>query len=119
MAISEAILKTRVFLPLHPFTDQVLEYFDIVPFQLSPNSYSLIVAFYIAFSELYKTVPIVGHFAFIFRLKALSKHPRFWYLNGRGAIVGILGLPSNVGQWKNDFFFYPSNPFGRFRTSYK
>ena len=72
MAISEAILKTGVFLPLHPFIDQVLEFVDIVSFQLSLNSYSLIVAFYIAFSKLCKTIPIVRHFAFIFRLKALA-----------------------------------------------
>ena len=117
MAISEAILKTKVFLPLHSFIDQVLEFFDIVPFQLFPNFYHLIVTFYIAFSELYKTAPSIGHFAFIFGLKALAKYPRFWYLTGRGDAVGILGLPSNVDQWKNDFFFYPSNRFGKSRAS--
>ena len=119
MAISEVILKTRVFLPLHPFIDQVLEFFDIISFQLSLNSYRLIVVFYIAFLELYKTMPIVGHFAFIFGLKALAKHLGFWYLTGRGVTAGILGLPSNVDQWKNYFFFYPSNHFGRFRAGYK
>ena len=33
------------------------------------------------------------------------KHAGFWYLTGQEAAAGILGLPSNVGQWKNDFFF--------------
>ena len=32
MAISEAILKTGVFLPFHSFIEQVLKFFDIVPF---------------------------------------------------------------------------------------
>ena len=32
MTFSDAILKIRVFLPLHPFVPQVLDYFDIVPF---------------------------------------------------------------------------------------
>ena len=54
MAISEEILKTGVFLPLHPFIDQVLDFFDIVSFQLSQNSYCLIVAIYIAFLLLWK-----------------------------------------------------------------
>ena len=89
MAISEAILKNGVFFPLYPFIGQVLEFFDIVPFQLSPNSYRLIVAFYIAFLELCKTAPSVGHFAFIFGLKALAKHPGFWYLTGREVAIGI------------------------------
>ena len=119
MAISEAILKTKVFLPLHFFIDQVLKFFDIVPFQLSPNSYRLIVAFYIALSELCKTAPSIRHFAFIFGHKALAKHVRFWYLIGRGDATGIIGLPNNVGQWKTDFFFYPSNRFGKFRVGYK
>ena len=65
MAIGEAIFKTGVFHPLHSFINQVLEFFDIVPFHLFPNSYRLIVALYIAFSELCETVPSVGHFAFI------------------------------------------------------
>ena len=77
MAISETILKIKVFLPFHPFIEQVLEFFDIVLFQLSPNSYRLIMAFYISFLELCKTAPTVGHFAFIFWLKALAKHPGF------------------------------------------
>ena len=119
MAISKAILKTEVFFSFHPFIKHVLGFFDIVLFQLFPNSYRLIVAFYIAFSELCKTALTVEHFAFIFGLKALAKHPNFWYLTSQGATVGILGLSSNVGQWKNDYFFYPSNHFGRFRAGYK
>ena len=119
MAISEAILKIEVFLPFHPFIEQVFEFFDIVPFHLSPNSYHLIMAFYIVFLGLCKTAPTVGHFTLIFGLKTLAKHPAFWYLIGQGTTMQILGLPSNVGQWKNEFFFYPSNCFGRFRTSCK
>ena len=37
MTFSEAILKTGVFLPLHPFIVQVLDYFDIVPFSAPPK----------------------------------------------------------------------------------
>ena len=106
MAISEGILKTRVFSPLHSFIDQVLECFDIVLFQLSPNSYHLIMAFYIAFSELCKTASSVRHVIFIFRLKALAKHPGFWYLTGRGYAARILGLRSNVGQVAMIFFSF-------------
>ena len=48
MAISKAISKVGVFLPLYPFIDQVLQFFDIVPFQLTLNFYRIIVAFFIA-----------------------------------------------------------------------
>ena len=63
MTFSEAILKTGVFLPLHPFIAQVLDYFDIVLFQLLRTSHHLIVAFYIVCSEFCGVAPSVVHFA--------------------------------------------------------
>ena len=77
MAISEAILKVGVFLPLHPFIDQVLQFFDIVPFQVTPNSYRIIVAFVIAFFEACGVKPSLGHFTYIFGIKATAKHAGF------------------------------------------
>ena len=38
-------MKRGVYLLLHPFVVQVLDYFDIVPFLLPLNSHRLIVAF--------------------------------------------------------------------------
>ena len=80
MSFSKAILKTGVYIPLHHFVIQVLDYFDIVPFQLPPNSHRLIVAFYIVFSEYYGVTPLLVYIAFIYEFKALAKHTRFWYL---------------------------------------
>ena len=119
MTSSEAILKMRVYLLLHFFVAQVLDYFDIVPFQLPLNSHRLIVAFYIVFSEYCGVVPLVVHFAYIFRVKALAKHMGFWYLTGWGDSAGIVGLPSNSGRWKYNFFFYPSERYREFKTGYK
>ena len=105
MTFSKAILKTWVFLSLHPFIvlslhpfiAQVLDYFDIVPFQLPSNSHLLIVTFYFVFSKYYGVAPSVVHFAYIYGLKALAKHVGFWYLTYRGDSMGIAGLPSNSG----------------------
>ena len=119
MTSSEAILKTGVFIPLHPFIVQVLDYFDIVPFQLPPNSHHLIVAFYIIFLKCCDVVPSVVHFAFIYKLKALYKHVKFRYLTGRGDSTGIAGLPSNTSPWKYNFFFYLSEHCGEFRAGCK
>ena len=119
MTFSEAILKMEVFLPLHPFVVQVLNYFDIVPFQLPPNSHRLIVAFYIVFSEYCSVAPSVVYFAFIYELKALAKHVEFWYLTSQGDSVGIEGLLNNTGLWKYNFFFYPSECYEKFKADYK
>ena len=119
MAISEAILKVGVFLPLHPFIDQVLKLFDIAPFQLTSNSYRIMVSFFITFSEAYRVEPSLGHFAYIFGIKTVAKYAGFLYLIGHGDAAGIGGLPSNVGQWKNDFFFYQSAHSREFRIGHK
>ena len=74
MTFSKAILKKGVYLSLHPFIAQVLDYFDIAPFQLPPNFHRLIVEFYIGFSEYCGVTPLVVHFAYIYRLRALAKH---------------------------------------------
>ena len=119
MALSEAILKAGVLLPLHPFIDQVLQFFDIVPFQLTPNSYCIIMVFFISFSKACGIEPSIGHFAYVFRIKAIMKHVEFWYLTSHGDVAGTGGLPSKVGQWKNDFFFYLFARFGEFWIGHK
>ena len=65
MIFSKAILKTGVYLLLHPFVAQILDYFDLVPFQLPSNSHRLIVVFYIIFSEYCGFALSVVHFAYI------------------------------------------------------
>ena len=52
-------------------------FFDMVLFQLTPNSYDIIVTFYILFIEACRLEPSVGHFAYVFRIKAVAKHTRF------------------------------------------
>ena len=119
MAFSKAILKAEVSLPLHPFINEVLQFFDVVQFQLTLNSYCIIVTFYIAFAEACEFELSVGHFAYVFWIKAVAKHVGFWYMIGRGDATGIAGILSNIGEWKNDFFFYPYAHSGEFRMARK
>ena len=77
MAISEMTLKAGVFLPLHPFIDQALQFFDIVPFQLTPKSHCIIMAFFIAFLKMCRVKPSLEHFASIYGIKFVAKHTRF------------------------------------------
>ena len=49
---------------------------------------------------------MVNGFTYMFGIKALAKHVRFWYVTSRGVDVqGIGGLHSNMGQWKDEFSF--------------
>ena len=118
MAFSEAIIKGGASLPLHPFIEVVLQYLNVAPFQFTPNSFRIIVVFFIAFTEASHITPMVNKFAYVFEIKAFTKHAGFWYATNRGVDVqGIGGLRSNMGQWKDKFFFYPSRRPGEFRTA--
>ena len=119
MTFKEAILKMRIYVPLHPFVAQVFDYFDIVSFKLPPNSHRLIVEFYVIFLEYYGVVPLVAHFAYIYGLKAFAKHAVFWYLTGPDDSAWISGLPNNLGPLKYNFFFYPSEHYGEFKAGCK
>ena len=52
--------------------------------------------------------PSNGHFAYMFKQKAIVNHMAFGCITSHGDAARIGALPSNVGQWKNDFFFYLS-----------
>ncbi|PON79277.1 hypothetical protein PanWU01x14_013930, partial [Parasponia andersonii] len=38
-SFSEAVLKCGVHLPLHPYIKSIIDYYGVVPFQLTPNTY--------------------------------------------------------------------------------
>ena len=48
------------FLPLHSFLVEVLEYFNLAPFQFTPNFFYTMVAFYIAYMEVELGEPSTG-----------------------------------------------------------
>ena len=62
MAFSKSILKAGDSLLFQPFIDGVLLFFIVVLFQLTSNSYCIIVTFYIAFTEACRFEPSAGHF---------------------------------------------------------
>ena len=107
-------------LPHHPFVKVVLQYFIVALFQFTLNSFCIIVAFFIAFTKACLIEPVVNNFSYIFEIKALAKHEGFWYTTRWGLDVkGIVGLHSNIGQWKDEFFFYPSVHSREFKTACK
>ena len=57
-AIPGAVLSAQFFrlglsLPLHPFLHEVIQYYDVAPLQLTPNSYRMAVCMYILYDQLF------------------------------------------------------------------
>ena len=62
----------------------------------------------------------INEFAYVYGIKVLAKHEGFWYTAKRSVDVkGIVGLHDNMGQWKDHYFFYPSERLREFRTACK
>ena len=78
------------------------------------------VAFYIAFIEAEIGEPSVEDFAYICCIKAFAKNEGFWYSSKRGPDVGgIWRVYYNMGSYKDENFFYPSECPGEFRFASK
>ena len=56
---------------LHRFVIEVFDYFNLVLFQITPNSICIMVAFYIAFKDANIVEPSAVEFAYIYCIKAL------------------------------------------------
>lgn len=73
---------------LHPFLRQVIEWYDVVPLQLSPNSYKLILALFILYHDLKYPPPTMEEISYFYSLRKSdhsSKHVKnlkepFFYL---------------------------------------
>ena len=73
-AFSKAIISGGASLPFYPFLVEVLDYFNVVHFQFTLNSFYTMVGFYITFIEVDIGEPLVGEFAYVYCIRALARN---------------------------------------------
>ncbi|XP_062104778.1 uncharacterized protein LOC133816143 [Humulus lupulus] len=106
VALSEQILKAGGTIPLHPFFVAVLNYFDLAPLQLSPNSWLTLSCLFIWFKDNEKCAPTAQEVHSLYNLIALPKSKGFYYLQKANSELPLIeGSVSNTGPWKQDFFW--------------
>ena len=107
ITFSEVIMRGGASILLHPFVVEVLDYFNLIPFQLTPNSFRNIMTFYIIFMEIGIREPSTDVFAYVYCIKVLAEHKGLWYMSKCGPdIEGVWGVGDNLGNYKDRFFFY-------------
>lgn len=108
LVLSASLLRVGMSVPLHPFVVQVLRKFDVAPFQLSPNSYRMIISLYILYKEMAFPTLSVPEFLWFYTIKKKADDAGFFYLTlcGGKDIRGIEGFPSNSGEWKKKYFYW-------------
>ncbi|PON52242.1 hypothetical protein PanWU01x14_210840 [Parasponia andersonii] len=114
-SFSEAVLKCGVHLPLHPYIKSIIDYYGVVPFQLTPNTYRYMVGLYILYYKLGLETPSPEEFAWFYQVKSNPSDFGFFYASkwSNQAIKTIYGVRNNMGKWKNPFFHfdYAANGF--------
>ena len=78
------------------------------------------VVFYMAIIEAGIGEPSIIQFIYIYGTKALAQNMGFWYTTKWGPDVeGIWGVHDNISNYKDKYFFHPSECPGEFRPACK
>ena len=108
VAFSDAIIRSGGALPRHSFFIKVLDYFELAPLQLSPNSWVMLSCLYVLYHQVYSRGPSISEVHYFFTLRENTSAPGFYQLQKAAALKGsslLEGSISNRGAWKSDYFY--------------
>lgn len=114
--ISAAFLRVGVSMPLHPFLREVLDFYQLAPMQLTPNSYRLAISTFILYSSKF-TVPLTApELGYFFRLKDTGRNSGCFYLSAWPCHQGqcIKNVKQNFEQWSEQFLYCYDCPYVRY-----
>lgn len=92
-------------MPFHPFVWGILDHFKIVPFQLTPNSYKIVIVIYIAFREFNLGELSMIKFECAYSLKKRKIKSTYYILKRTSIEDGIIEYPNNMGTWPLKYVF--------------
>lgn len=108
-AWSRQNIRAGATLPLHSYFRAVVDYFDICPFQLTPNSYRVLSALYVLYYFKRWGVPSPHEINYLFDLKSNPKQNNtgFFYFthqeSHRTFLTDVTHV-SNVGKYYQEYF---------------
>ena len=118
MVLTPKLVRLGIGFPLHPYFRSILEWFDIAPIQLSPNSWKLAIALYMLYQDHNQRAPTMMDLSYFFRLGASSVG--YFYLvvrRSHNSTGWSEGKTSNEKKWKEPFFYlWPE--YDRVRTQF-
>ena len=106
MVLTPKLIQLGVGPPFHPYFKSIIEWYDISPAQLSPNSWKLSIALFMLYQDHNHREPTMTDLSFFFRLGASSIGYYFLVVwkthNQKGWSEG---KTSNTKRWKEPFFY--------------
>ena len=85
MTVSDTYLKFGVRFPLHPFFVEVLKYFRLTLFQITPNGWAHIIRLFGLFTEHGMSPPTATEFIWFYFIKGNKNNEGFYYFTKRPA----------------------------------
>ncbi|GFZ09245.1 hypothetical protein Acr_20g0010530 [Actinidia rufa] len=105
VAFYETVFPAGLRFSLHPTIRLILQFYNICPAQLVPNTWRSI-ACSMALWRVYKYTISLSEFRNLFSLNSNPKPDQGWlYFKAGNKKVLLGGYPSNVKGWKSKFFF--------------
>ena len=121
VALSEHYLRFRVRFPLNPFFVEVLKYFGLTVFQITPNRWVHMIGLFGLFAEHGMGPPTIEEFVWFYSVMSNKNDGGFYYFVKRPVkgLHAIVKINDNLGPWKESYFFTPEvqvrGTFGRAR----
>ena len=105
--LSAAFFRVGVSLPLHPFLTELLNFYQLAPLQLTPNSYRMAIGTYILYANEFSTTLTVPEFHYFYQLKETGKSVGSYYLTAWGNLQGrcIKGSKKEMSGWQKHFLY--------------
>ena len=117
MVLTPKLVKLGIGPPLHPYFKSIIEWYDIAPIQLSPNSWKLAIALYMLYRDHNNRAPTMEDLSFFFRLGASSYGYYYLVVWKTHNFTGWSeGKTSHDKKWKEPFFY--TWPDERIRTQF-
>lgn len=107
VVLSAQFFKVRLSLPLHPFIQDILEFYDIAPLQLTINSYRMAMCVYVLYNRDFNKQLSAFELGYFYQLKQTGKSPGIFYLAAWGVHDGkcIKGNKQRMTGWLEQFLY--------------
>ena len=105
--VSKSLLKFGVRFLLNRFFRDVLRYYFLIMFQVTPNKWAHMIMLFGLFMERNMGPPTPKEFSWFYTLKANKSDQGFYYFAKRAAkgLQAFTKIRESLGNWKDNYFF--------------
>ena len=106
---SEVFLMFGVQFLLHPCFRNILNYYNLIVFQVTPNGWAHMIGLFVFFVEWKMDPPTPAEFSWFYTLKSSKDDIGFYYFSKRASkeVQAVTKIKESIDNWKDAYFFTP------------